>query len=511
MLGASAVLWAQLALALVGAVAFARVRAERRGVWLALAALGVCAYTGFGRLHGGRFLHVWDTYHYYLGAKYYDELAHDGLYECTVIADAEAGLRRQAATRTITDLRDNRQVRTLELLVEPERCTRRFGAARWQQFSADVAWFRARIDPWTWAKMQRDHGYNATPVWQLAGAALASLGPASELTVGICAALDPLLLLAGLALLGWGFGWRVMALAALVLGTFYPARFFWTGGAFLRLDWWCLTLAAVSCLRRGRPMLAGAALAYAAMLRLFPAALFLGPALAGCHQLWRTGRLTPEAVRFCGGAVLAVALLAPPALLATGDGGRAFVANTRKHASTSLTNHMGLPTLASYRPGHTARALDAAERLRPAALWPRFAQERQRAREAARPLLWLGQALALLAIGLAARRELWRAAALSSLAVPAFLALTCYYYVLIVVWATLAQRRAAAVCLLAGCAVSTALGLWLEPRVGLDELYVAQSAVLVALAVVVAVATLRGAARAAEGARGASLATPRTA
>lgn len=242
-------------------------------------------------------------------------------------------------------------------------------------------------------------------------------------------------------------------------------------------------------------MLGGAALACAALLRLFPAALFLGPALAGLHQLWHTRRLAPEALRFFGGAVLAVALLAPPALLATGDGGRAFVANTRKHAGTSLTNHMGLPTLLSYRPQRTARALAEAEQLRPSALWPRFAEERRLAREAARPLLWLGQALALLAIGLAARRELWRAAALSSIAVPAFLELTCYYYVLVVVWATLAERRAAAAWLLAGCAASILLALVLAPRVGLDELYVAQSGLLVVLAAVMAGTSLRPAPR----------------
>lgn len=504
-MSASAVLWAQLGLALVGGGILLGVRGERRAVYLMLTALGVFAYTGFGRLHQGRFLHVWDTYHYYLGAKYYAELAHDGLYECTVIADAEAGLRRQAATRTITDLRDNRQRRTLELLVAPERCTRRFEPERWRQFAADVAWFRARVDPATWAKMQRDHGYNATPVWRLAGSALANLGPASTLTVGLCVALDPLLLLGALACLAWGFGWRVTALAALVLGTFSPASFFWTGGAFLRLDWWCAMLAAVSCLRRGRPMLAGAALAYAAMLRLFPAALFLGPALVGLRQLWRGRALAPETLRFFGGAVLAVAVLAPPALWATGDGGRAFVANTRKHANTALTNHMGLPTLVSYRPHGTARALAEAEGLRPSALWPRFAQERHRARDAARPLLWLGQALALLAIGLAARRELWRATVLSSVAVPAFFELTCYYYVLVVVWATLAERRATAGYLLAGCAASLALAILVAPRVGFDELYVAQSALLVALAAALSLSSLRG------GAGAPSQPTPRTA
>ena len=488
-MSAELVLGVQLALALAGAALWAhesraraagspRARRVRGAALAALGVLGLAAYPGFGRLHAGRALHIWDSYHYYLGAKYFAELGYDGLYECTALADAEAGLRHDVATRTITDLHTNLQIKTFDVLIHPERCTDRFAAPRWAAFQRDVAWFRARVERETWHRMQRDHGYNATPVWHLLGAQLANLGPASELQLGCLAAIDPLLLLLTLGLVAWAFGWRTAALAALVLGTCYPARFYWTGGAFLRMDWLCAMVAGLCFLRKDRPLAGGAALAYAAMLRLFPAALFAGPALAAASQLWRTRRLSPSLRRLFAGAALAAALLLPPALLVAGDGGRAFVDNTRKHADTPLTNHMGLPALLAYRPDGTVRALSAQREHHRRTLWPRFMDARRAA----------------------ARQELWRSAALSLCLVPALLALTCYYYAFAVALAVLAERRpAVGAALLVWCASSLALALGLEPRVGMDEAYVAQSA----LAVLGMIAVVALALRRAPGAPGA--------
>ena len=123
---------AQLALASLGALLLAwQVWLERRGrptaarvardrALAALGALGLCAYVNFGRMHQGRFVHVWDTYHYYVGARYFPELGYDLLYGCTAVADAEAGLRREVATRTMTDLSTNLPVRTFDFLRHPD-------------------------------------------------------------------------------------------------------------------------------------------------------------------------------------------------------------------------------------------------------------------------------------------------------------------------------------------------------------------------------------------------------
>lgn len=438
-----------------------------------LGVLGAAAYLNFGRLHSDGLIHIWDTYHYYIGAKYFPELRYERLYECTAVADAEAGLRHEVATRAMTDLRSNQGVTTSEILIHPETCLDQFSAERWAAFQRDVAWFRQRVDRATWHRIQRDHGYNATPVWHMLGHGLSNLTAASELQIGALLLLDPLLLVGAFGLLAWGFGWRVCAIAALMMGTFSPSRFDWTGGSFLRFDWLCCAIGGVCALRKDRPFLGGMALGYAALLRLFPVALLVGPALAAIDHRWRTRRWHPAHVRLFSGVAVVVTLALPPALGLSGDGGTSFVANTRKHADTPLTNYMGLPTLLAYRPTSTVRELRKRDRFE---LWPRFQQARRHAAAQTRPALLVAGLLALGLIAQAARRELWRAAAVSLLLVPVLLQLTCYYYVCVILWATLAEQRPGiGAGLLGMCAASIALMLGLFPRVGMDEGYVALS------------------------------------
>jgi len=253
----------------------ARYQLWRDRVLIALGVLGGLAYFNYGQLHFGKFIHVWDTYHYYVGAKYFPELNYDRLYQCATIADAEDGHRAEAEKRTITDLHANLMVRTTDILARPEDCKSHFTDARWRQFKADVNFFRSRVHDQRWTQIHQDHGFNATPVWTLLGFALTNLGPASTSQVTLLTLLDPLYLLAMAALLYWAFGPRVLGLGLLILGTNFPNRFYWTGGSFLRHDWLFYLVAVVCLLTKGRPMLAGAALAYATLLRLFPGLLLV--------------------------------------------------------------------------------------------------------------------------------------------------------------------------------------------------------------------------------------------
>ena len=70
-----------------------------RGFDVGLAILGLLAAAGYWNLlqfHYPMFGHSSDTYHYYVGGKYYPELGHTRLYLCTAIADAEAVEHDQA-------------------------------------------------------------------------------------------------------------------------------------------------------------------------------------------------------------------------------------------------------------------------------------------------------------------------------------------------------------------------------------------------------------------------------
>ena len=71
-------------------------RKLRDGLLIALGVLSFGAYWNFGSFHFGNYIHIWDTFHYYVGSKYFKELSYDRLYECVAVADSEApGLRRR--------------------------------------------------------------------------------------------------------------------------------------------------------------------------------------------------------------------------------------------------------------------------------------------------------------------------------------------------------------------------------------------------------------------------------
>jgi hypothetical protein len=423
----------------------------RDRLMLALGIGGALAYCNFGHLHFGNFIHTWDTYHYYMGAKYFPEVQYDLLYDCAAIADSESGLKEQAAARTLTDLRTNVMHKGAEVVEHPEICKSQFSAARWEDFKKDIAWFRGRVNSQRWAEIHQDHGYNATPVWTLAGWALANTGAASVDQVVALNLIDPLYLALMGALLFWAFGPRVFAIGMLVLGCNFPGRYYWTGGAFLRHDWLFYTVAVVCLLKKEKWTLAGLALAYATLLRLFPGLLVVGPLFAGI-ELFRLNRkkgdrlvqaLDPRFVQFVLGGALGVALLFPLSLKLGGglDTWARFAANTTKHAATPLTNHMGLRTVVSYRPDTTGTwlrdgaAIDA---------WATWKQVRLEKFHQARPLFFL-LLLALAALIYFAVRqtggELWVSAALGTGYIVAGAELTCYYYCFFVGMAALHEKR----------------------------------------------------------------------
>lgn len=459
-----------------------------RGLEL-LAVLGLAAFVNFGTLRDGRLIHTWDTYHYYIGAKYFPELRYERIYDCTAVADAESGLRREVALRSRTDLRTNLAINSFEILTHPEVCTKWFTAARWHAFLHDVAWFRARAEKATWRRIQRDHGYNATPVWNLVGHAVTNTGPASDVQITCLVLVDFVLLAGAMALLGMCFGPRVLAVAAVMLGTFYPSQFNWIGGAFLRFDWVFCMVAGVCALKQRRPFLGGIALASAALLRLFPAAMLIGPLIVAVDHAWRTRRIGAAYTRLFAGAIVCIAIALPPSLAFTGDWGKGFVENTRKHADTPLANNMGLATALSYRPEETARELSRTTD----DVWPVFKAARRAATRIAWPAIVL-VGVAVLALLLRAARQdhgaepdddehrtLWRAAVLSLLVVPVVLQLTCYYFIFVFVFATLAERRpGVGAILLAMCAGSLMPGILFDKSMWMDERFVLLSGVMIA-------------------------------
>lgn len=409
-----------------------------------LGTLGVLAafsYVNFGFFHFNRFLHEHEWTHYYLGAKYSTEVSYDRLYHCLSTADAEDGLRRRVELRKITNLRTNVLESTDTVLAHPELCKSHFSEARWRSFKGDVAFFRGRQGPKGWDDVQVDHGFNGTPVWTVAGKLLSNLSPANPTQIWVLAMLDPLYLVGTVGVVAWAFGWRVLCVALLVFATNFPSRFYWTGGAFLRWDWLFYTVAAICCLKKERPWLAGAALGYATLLRVFPIFLFLGPALALGWRYHAERRIDRQIARFFAGAALAGALLLPASLAISGGvpGYQAFVRNTLKHQDTPLTNNMGLRTVVAWRPKEVGRLLYDQRAVDP---WGRWKAARLEAFRQARPL-YLVVALGFLGLlAVASRRaEPWVAAALSVTFCAVGVELLSYYFAFVIGVVLLCAKR----------------------------------------------------------------------
>ena len=219
----------------------------------------------------------------------------------------------------------------------------------------------------------QDHGYNATPVWRLLGGFLANrVGELNSTTAFRLALIDTVSALRHDAAIAWAFGWRTLCVALLFFGTNYPARYFWTGGAFLRMDWLLATIVGICLMKRERPFAAGLAIAYASLLRIFPGFLVAALILKILVASVRARRLvfTTAQRRFLAGVAIATVLLVPIASVYAGhDSWRGFIANSRKHLATPLTNNMGWHTVVAWRPSTQEYLLHDPHALDPYARW----------------------------------------------------------------------------------------------------------------------------------------------
>ena len=326
-----------------------------------LVALAILAYTGYynwGFFHfpNPSHVHYHEFFHYFVGSKYFPELGYTRLYECASLAEAEQGFGSRVELRTIRDLRENELVSSKYALEDPQRCTngfsRPFTPQRWEEFKSDTEYFRTSAGLGAWEKMLKDHGYNPSPVWTMTGSLLANLGPASKSLVdGFLVWIDPLLLLVTFGFVAWAFGWRIACIAVLFFGTNDLSSFGWIGGGYLRQDWLMFAVIGVCLLKRGKPALGGASLATSALLRLFPVGFLVAIGLRLLWILVRERRIDRVGARIAVGAALATAILVPASSIVAGsaEAWPEFLRNTRKHASTPLTNYMGLRTIIGFR------------------------------------------------------------------------------------------------------------------------------------------------------------------
>jgi hypothetical protein len=307
--------------------------------------------------------------------------------------------------------------------------------------------------------MQHDHGYNPPPVWTMTGKAVSSLGRADDRFFKLLAGIDVVLNAGTLLLFNWAFGFRVMAVAAIFWGVNAPADFAFTGGAFLRQDWLFLLVAAVCLARKRRFGLAGFALTWSALLRIFPGVFVFGwLIIAAIHLVKRLrearergeplsvpglfSHLHPDHRRLFGGCVVAVATLVPISAVTCGtDAYAAFYQHTlRTHQNTPLTNHMGLETMLVHTWNGRMRFAQDDNQSDAFEGWKKGRIERF---QHMKPVFWAIVTIifAWTVWALRNTRLLWVGTALGLPMVMCLTNLTCYYYSLFIVGAVLVAVR----------------------------------------------------------------------
>jgi hypothetical protein len=330
---------------------FAPTARQYLGALAALAAASLTVYLNFFSFHGAHtWMHLHDVAHYYLGAKYFDELGYEHLYTAMLRAEAELTPGR-FSTLEARDLSTNELVPIRELLLRSDEVKAGFAPERWEDWKRDVQMFRAALGP-QFKSLYIDHGFNPTPLWPVMGGTLSRLVPAGSRTgVLVLCLLDPLLLLGAFALVVRAFGWTAALLGVIEFCLIYGASFGWTGGAFLRYVWFACVLAAACFLHRGRFAPAGAVLAVAAALRVFPALFAVPLGLQALFLAWRERRLPRPHLRFflaLGGTGLALFLLTAVQGRGLGAWGE-FRQNMSKHMDTVSPNIVGFTPVFAYQ------------------------------------------------------------------------------------------------------------------------------------------------------------------
>jgi hypothetical protein len=312
-------------------------------------------FHNLGQPRSGTFVHYGEMFHYYLGAKYFDELGYYQLYKAVILADDEQG-GGLASLPFYTDLTSYQNAGRESALDQRAAVRRLFTEERWNAFKHDVSFFRKATAtpgfPGLFFQVM-DHGYNASPTSAFVLGLLTKLIPVTQLW--LLAALDVLLVAGMVALVFSTFG--------LATGAMFSIYFFvnilndggYISGGALRYDWLFCIVVAVCLLERGRHATAAVFLTTSAMIKIFPVVLFYGVGVSIARATLASRALDKASARFllaAGATALALFVLPAVSFGSVLDPWLEFSAKTTLHNDGVYVNHLGLRGMVLFEPSH---------------------------------------------------------------------------------------------------------------------------------------------------------------
>lgn len=255
---------------------------------------------------------AYDLAHYYLNARYFEELGYEDLYPAMILADHANGgpTYDEGNVYLAQDERGHFRAPIAHALARGEIVrSQRFTPERWAAFERDSLFISRKLPGWSdrlWRQMIQDHGFNGTPAWVALAEPFANAVPVTSLK--LLGMLDVVLLLIALGFVSWAYGGTAAVWIWLWLMVSYSLRWPTVSWVFLRYDWLVGLLISMSLLRKGHYFAAGIPAAWAATMRLFPAMWMWGPFSRGVEGLAHR-RVNRDLLKLAGGFLLGVALL----------------------------------------------------------------------------------------------------------------------------------------------------------------------------------------------------------
>jgi ABC-type proline/glycine betaine transport system permease subunit len=346
-------------------------RGRTTAMLAAMALLAVACFYNLGRpqfwdakLRRPSAIHNYDMRVYFPVAKYFHELRYDGLYLASVAAYIENTPGESVQTLAAVELRDLRtheMRRVRDVAGQIQAVNQRFSPERWAEFRRDMRYFHETMGRDYFTTLS-DHGGNATPVWLTVAHFMFAKATAGNGTLLASALLDPLLLLLFAVVIGRTFGARTAFVCLIVFGAndFYMFGTNWAGST-LRNDWMVALGLGVAAIKTRRFYLGGVLLAYAGLVRAFPAVAVLGlgvPPIWWSIDRWRADGRRPSlralaqahegALRALAGAAAGViVLVALSAAVLSPGAWTAWAKKASVLASGYHVNHISLRSLAS--------------------------------------------------------------------------------------------------------------------------------------------------------------------
>ncbi|MED5373066.1 MAG: hypothetical protein VX899_18755 [Myxococcota bacterium] len=247
---------------------------------------------GLGDVKAGR-VDAYDLTHYYLNARYYDQLGYFELYPAVLLADLEEGGPHFRMPPTVQFQTEEQGYYFVEYgafardKAEHERIRALFDSPeQWEQFKHDFVYLQRNVVGFTqstWEQMVWDHGFNGAPTWVMIAKPMAQAVPVEW--VKLLGYTDLAWLLVAVGFVAWAYGFEAAAWLLLFLMTTYSMRWPTLTWAFGRYDYVSLLIIATALLKKLKHGWAGAATALSTAFRVFPAVWLFGPAVKGAIEL----------------------------------------------------------------------------------------------------------------------------------------------------------------------------------------------------------------------------------